>query len=229
MLRRTARRARRRRRDERRAPGVDVEPSDLVPGEVHDIAFEMHFTSWVFPAGHRIRLAVSNACFPMIWPTPTPMTLSLSVGEGGSRLVLPVVPQEDRPAPSSRHPPRACGRRASSRRTAWCRSTGRSGARASGRPPAGAATGPASSHGDGPAGPRCFASRWPTTIPRTPRRGARRSPRSSCPAARSAGAASSTCRATRRRFHYRYTRELTENGELIRTRTWEERVPRDHQ
>ena len=30
-------------------------------------------------------------------------------------------------------------------------------------------------------------------------------------------------------FLYRYTRELTENGEVVRTRTWEERVPRDHQ
>jgi hypothetical protein len=40
----------------------------------------------------------------MIWPTPHAMTLSLSVGDPGSRLVLPVVPHEDRPAPSFRPP-----------------------------------------------------------------------------------------------------------------------------
>src|SRR5262249_1821184 len=30
-------------------------------------------------------------------------------------------------------------------------------------------------------------------------------------------------------FLYRYTRELTENGEVVRTETWQESVPRDHQ
>ena len=69
-----------------------AEPRALEPGREETIAFDLHFTSWVFPAGHRIRLAVSNACWPMIWPSPTAMTLSLAVGEGGSSLVLPVIP-----------------------------------------------------------------------------------------------------------------------------------------
>ena len=30
-------------------------------------------------------------------------------------------------------------------------------------------------------------------------------------------------------FDYRYRRELHENDELVRERTWEERIPRDHQ
>ena len=52
----------------------------------------MHFTSWVFPKGHRIRLAVNNAQWPMVWPTPHAMTTSLRVGgTDGSRLELPVV------------------------------------------------------------------------------------------------------------------------------------------
>ena len=40
----------------------------------------MHFTSWVFPKGHRIRLAVNNAQWPMLWPTPYPMTTALQLG-----------------------------------------------------------------------------------------------------------------------------------------------------
>ncbi len=71
----------------------DENPSDLVPGKVYRLDVEMHVTSWVFPKGHRVRLAVSNALWPMIWPTPYPMTTSLQIGGAqASRLVLPVVP-----------------------------------------------------------------------------------------------------------------------------------------
>jgi putative CocE/NonD family hydrolase len=69
------------------------EPEDLVPGESFPLDIEMHFTSWVFPEGHRIRLAVSNAQWPMLWPTPYAMTTTLALGgEDGARLVLPVIP-----------------------------------------------------------------------------------------------------------------------------------------
>jgi putative CocE/NonD family hydrolase len=76
------------------------DPEDLVPGEVFPLDIEMQFTSWVFPRGHRIRLAVSNSQWPMLWPTPFPMTTTLALGgEEGARLLLPVVPPADRPAP----------------------------------------------------------------------------------------------------------------------------------
>jgi len=69
------------------------EPRDLEPGRVYPLDIEMHLTSWVFPKGHRIRVAVSNALWPMIWPTPYAMTTTLELGgERGSRLVLPIVP-----------------------------------------------------------------------------------------------------------------------------------------
>jgi putative CocE/NonD family hydrolase len=69
------------------------DPRPLEPGRRISLDVEMHFTSWVFPKGHRLRFAVSNAQWPMIWPTPHAMTTSLFLG--GSRptmLVLPVVP-----------------------------------------------------------------------------------------------------------------------------------------
>ena len=69
------------------------EPRDLEPGKVYPLDIEMHLTSWVFPKGHRIRVAISNALWPMVLPTPYPMTTSLELGANdGSRLVLPVVP-----------------------------------------------------------------------------------------------------------------------------------------
>jgi hypothetical protein len=42
----------------------------------------------VFPAGHRIRLALSTAYWPMIWPSPEKATLLISAGT----LDLPVRP-----------------------------------------------------------------------------------------------------------------------------------------
>ena len=78
----------------------DENPKPLEPGKVYPLEVEMHVTSWVFPRGHRLRLSVSNAVWPMIWPTPYPMTTSLAIGgEQGARLVLPVVPFEERPHP----------------------------------------------------------------------------------------------------------------------------------
>jgi hypothetical protein len=69
------------------------EPHDLEPGKLYPLNIEMHLTSWVFPKGHRIRVAISNALWPMMLPTPYAMTTSLELGgTSGSRLVLPVVP-----------------------------------------------------------------------------------------------------------------------------------------
>lgn len=76
------------------------EPKALVPGERFALDIEMHFTSWVFPAGHRLRLAVSNAQWPMLWPTPYPMTTQLYLGADATHLVLPVAPEAKRPAPA---------------------------------------------------------------------------------------------------------------------------------
>jgi len=77
------------------------DPRSLVSGQLLSLEIEMHFTSWVFPKGHRIRLAVSNAQWPMIWPTPYSMTSFLHVGgDDPTRLLLPVVPPAERPRPS---------------------------------------------------------------------------------------------------------------------------------
>lgn len=81
-----------------------AEPEAIEPGEVFPIDVELHFTSWVFPKGHRVRLSISNAQWPMLWPTPRPMTTSLALGEGRSHLLLPVVPPGDRPVPDFREP-----------------------------------------------------------------------------------------------------------------------------
>lgn len=75
-------------------------PQPIEPGKRFPLDIEMHFTSWVFPKGHRLRLSVSNAQWPMIWPTPYSMTTSLYLGANATRLALPVAPKAARPRPS---------------------------------------------------------------------------------------------------------------------------------
>jgi len=76
------------------------DPEDILPGEKIALDIEMHFTSWVFPRGHQIRVSISNAQWPMFWPTPHLMTSHLFLGgKDGSHLLLPVVPRGDASEP----------------------------------------------------------------------------------------------------------------------------------
>jgi hypothetical protein len=75
-------------------------PEDLVPNQIYPLSLDLHLASWVFPKGHRIRVAISNALWPMNWPTPYSMTTSLKLGgEAASRLILPRVPLHGAPPP----------------------------------------------------------------------------------------------------------------------------------
>jgi uncharacterized protein len=68
------------------------------------LPLDLHVTSWVFPRGHRIRLAVSSALWPMIWPAPQPGESTLRFGPDGTRLVLPVVPPAEAELPVPQFP-----------------------------------------------------------------------------------------------------------------------------
>ena len=68
-------------------------PEALEPGKEYTLDFDLHLTTWVWEPGHRIRVAVSNAQWPMVWPTPYTMTTALRLGgQDGSALTLPIVP-----------------------------------------------------------------------------------------------------------------------------------------
>jgi uncharacterized protein len=74
----------------------DENPSYLEPGKVYLLKINLHFTSWVFEKGHKIRVAVSNGLWPMFWPTPYPFTSSLQLGgDAASVITLPVIPLAD--------------------------------------------------------------------------------------------------------------------------------------
>jgi uncharacterized protein len=84
------------------------DPKALEPAHLYQFHVPLHFTSWLFPKGHRIRVAVSNALWPMIWPTPYPLSTTLHLGDSdGSRVLLPVVPRTapSQPAFAAPEPP----------------------------------------------------------------------------------------------------------------------------
>jgi hypothetical protein len=79
----------------------------LVPGDVYTLEFDLDAVSWIFPSRHRIRVAISGADFPEVFPAPHPCELSVYSGSNHpSRLTLPVVPAgRERQEPVLRQPP----------------------------------------------------------------------------------------------------------------------------
>ncbi len=207
-----------------------TQPTPLEPGKLYPIDVEMHFTSWVFPKGHRVRLAVSNALWPMIWPTPSPMTTRLALGgRDGSRLLLPVIPREARPKPDFHAP------------EPWQE---KSGIKSSG----GAWPGQwticrdevhQSAHGDWRG---TSATEYPWGKIRSEEQLTYDVADAHPEAASTAGDATTTITLPDRTiswraqlsvtsdaksFHYRLKRELRKDGALVREKTWEETIPRD--
>ena len=76
-------------------------PAPLVPGEPYEVEVEMEATSWVFPAGHSIRLSVAGTDWPNTWVPPRP-------GHADRRVIADATP-----GPAARRRGRArvrCGR-----------------------------------------------------------------------------------------------------------------------
>jgi putative CocE/NonD family hydrolase len=70
----------------------DTDPEPLVPGRVEEVRIPLRATGYRFSPGHRIRLTVLTAMWPIIWPSPLPGELGVHWGAATpSRLVLPVL------------------------------------------------------------------------------------------------------------------------------------------
>jgi predicted acyl esterase len=63
------------------------------PGATEDVTFELNGIGHAFPPGHRIRLAVSSAYWPWIWPQPE-SSAGFTLDPEGSALELPVRERE---------------------------------------------------------------------------------------------------------------------------------------
>ena len=68
-------------------------PEPMVPGERYRIRLALNDIGQHFPAGHRLRLSLSSSYWPLVWPSPEPVTLT--VWPSASLLRLPVRPPND--------------------------------------------------------------------------------------------------------------------------------------
>ncbi|MFB8131706.1 CocE/NonD family hydrolase [Streptomyces mirabilis] len=66
------------------------------PGSTEDVVFDLTATGYAFPSGHRIRLSLSSAYWPWIWPQPG-SAAGLVLDPAGSSLELPVRARESDP------------------------------------------------------------------------------------------------------------------------------------
>ena len=70
-------------------------PTPLVVGQSYDVDVSCYFTAHRFKKGSRIRVALSESLWPMLWPSPKPVELKIIAGE--SALTLPVRPMGTEP------------------------------------------------------------------------------------------------------------------------------------
>lgn len=69
------------------------DPRPLEPGRRYRIRMQLNDIGHSFPAGNRLRLSISTSYFPLAWPPPEPVRLTIFTG--ASRLVLPERPRRD--------------------------------------------------------------------------------------------------------------------------------------
>lgn len=75
-------------------------PTPLEPGQDYDAVVEMDDIAHHFPAGHRIAVALSTVYYPMVWPSPELVTLTVHCGASALHLpIRPPRPEDDRLRP----------------------------------------------------------------------------------------------------------------------------------
>ncbi len=76
-------------------------PEPIVPGEVYELKIHLKYLSYLFHAGHRIRIAIASADLQNAWPCAAPATHTLyRGGEHASHIILPIAPAQNPALPS---------------------------------------------------------------------------------------------------------------------------------
>ena len=71
----------------------DEHPEPLEPGRRYRVEVQLNGVAQAFPAGHRIRLALSTSYWPLAWPPPEPVGMDVHLQ--GCTLTLPVRPPRE--------------------------------------------------------------------------------------------------------------------------------------
>lgn len=75
-----------------------AEPQHLTPGEFVTVTVELKPVAQRVSRGHNLRLAVSSSYWPMVWPSPEAVTLTIDPER--SSLSLPLLPSETKTEPA---------------------------------------------------------------------------------------------------------------------------------
>jgi hypothetical protein len=175
-------------------------PEALKPGEEYPLDFDLHLAAWVWQPGHRIRVSVSNALWPMLWPTPYPMTSALRLGgENASAITLPGTFKFERDEGQQKSTVTWHGTTAVNFPWGSFKHSETLTYHVTDADPADSAV-----EGEGESveqlKDRVLTYRGHLTLS-----------------------------SDSKTFHYRYTRELLRDGQMLRTKTWQEDIPRDLQ
>ena len=82
--------------------GANQPPRPMPVDEPVEVDILLDTTCHRFTAGNRLRVSISTAYWPIIWPDPAPVQLRVKTGR--STLRLPLQPAEDRPEPTFEAP-----------------------------------------------------------------------------------------------------------------------------
>ena len=208
-------------------------PEPLEPGARTRVVVELDGIAQAVPAGHRLRLALSPAYWPWLWPAPEPVTLGIHTAP--SSLVLPVrEPRAPRTPSCARSTSPRARRRSRSRPLEPGRGRPHAHARLRERPHrADLRLGhrrPLPARGRGPERRLLGHRRTYSIVPGDPLSAEVR-----CETATELGRDGWTTRAEVRavmdadaeRFRVRTELEAFENGESVRRREWSFETPRD--
>ena len=74
-------------------------PSQLISGQSYALQIQLHFTTWTFQRNHRMRLAITNSLYRMMWPSPHRFFSGLNVSCSQTFLSVPLAAAAAPPSP----------------------------------------------------------------------------------------------------------------------------------
>jgi uncharacterized protein len=72
-------------------------PTALEPGKRYTMKIKMDDIAWKIPKGHKLRVSISTSYFPMMWPAPEPVTLTVHTGKSDLSLPIRKRPESEKP------------------------------------------------------------------------------------------------------------------------------------
>jgi len=77
--------------------GATAEPKPLTPGDIYDVDLPLKVIAHRFKPGSKIRVAISESLWPLVWPSPEVVSLDLYFGDASLTLPVRSIPASEAP------------------------------------------------------------------------------------------------------------------------------------